>query len=62
MEVTIMKADINPKIIEKIRESSQPENVKEFLYDILELEYDKIDEANAKLKDDYLKLINQYKG
>lgn len=56
-----MKADINPKIIEKIRESSQPENIKEFLYDILELEHEKIDEANAKLKDDYIKLINQYK-
>lgn len=56
-----MKSDINPNIIEKIRESSQPENVKEFLYDILELEYEKIDEANAKLKDDYIKLINQYK-
>ena len=56
-----MKSDINLNIIEKIRESSQPENVKEFLYDILELEYEKIDEANAKLKDDYIKLINQYK-
>ena len=56
-----MKADINPKIIEKIRESSKSENVKEFLYDILELEYEKIDETNAKLKDDYIKLINQYK-
>ena len=56
-----MKSDINPNIIEKIRESSQPENVKEFLYDILELEYEKIDETNAKFKEDYLKLINQYK-
>lgn len=56
-----MKSDINPNIIEKIRDSSQPENVKEFLYDVLELEYEKIDEANAKLKDDYIKLINQYK-
>ena len=56
-----MSSDINPKIIEKIRGSSQPENVKEFLYDILELEYEKIDETNAKFKEDYLKLINQYK-
>ena len=56
-----MRSDINPNIIEKIRNGSQPENVKEFLYDVLELEYEKIDETNAKLKDDYLKLINQYK-
>lgn len=57
-----MKSDINPNILEKIKQSSQPDNVKEFLYDILELEYEKLDESNPKLKDQYIRLINQHKN
>lgn len=54
-------SEINPNILEKVRESDAPENVKEFLFDILELEYEKLDENNARLKDAYIKRINEYK-
>lgn len=56
-----MKSEINPKIKEKIAKSSQPENVKEFLYEILELEYNHIDD-NVSLKSEYHKAIQKYKG
>ena len=61
MEGDFITSDINPQIREKIEYSSQPENVKYFLIKILEVEYDKIDESNVKLKDEYLKLIKQYR-
>ena len=61
MEGDFITSDINPQIREKIENSSQPENVKYFLIKILEVEYDKIDESNVKLKDEYLKLIKQYR-
>lgn len=61
MEGDLITSDINPQIREKIENSSQPENVKYFLIKILEVEYDKIDESNVKLKDEYLKLIKQYR-
>lgn len=61
MEGDLITSDINPQIREKIENSSQPENVKYFLIKILEVEYDKIDESNVKLKDEYLKLINKYR-
>lgn len=54
-------SEINPNILEKVRESDAPENVKEFLFDILEIEYEKLDENNARLKDAYIKRINEYK-
>lgn len=54
-------SEINPNILEKVRNSDAPENVKEFLFDILELEYEKLDENNARLKDAYIKRINEYK-
>lgn len=56
-----MKSEINPDILKKIENSSQSENMKKFLFKILELEYDKLDETNPKLKDDYVKLVNKYK-
>ena len=57
-----MKSEINPDILEKIKNSSQSESMKKFLFKILELEYDKLDESNPKLKDDYVKLIDKYKN
>lgn len=57
-----MNSDINQDILDKIKNSSQPENIKGFLYEILDLEYDHIDESNPQLKKEYVKLINQYKG
>lgn len=56
-----MNEDINPEILEKIKNSSQPNNVKEFLYEVLDLEYDKSDEAQPRVKSEYTKLITKYK-
>ena len=56
-----MNSEINPNILEKI-DKIEENNVKEFLYEILEIEYDKIDETNPKLKEDYVKLIKKYKS
>lgn len=56
-----MKSEINPNILKKIDEIDE-KNVREFLYEILEIEYEKIDETNPKLKDDYVKLIKRYKN
>lgn len=55
-----MNAEINPNILKKVDE--QPENIKNFLYEILELEYDKLDEKNPSLKDEYMRLIKYYKN
>ena len=57
-----MNEDINPEILEKIKNSSQPNNVKEFLYEVLDLEYDKSDEAQPRVKSEYTKLITKYKN
>ena len=52
-----MESDINPNIIKKIKNSSESENLKNFLYEILELEYNHIDETKPQLKNVYFKLI-----
>lgn len=54
-----MNVEINPNILKKVDE--QPENIRDFLYEILELEVNKLDEKNPILKDDYIKLIKRYK-
>lgn len=56
-----MESDINPNIIKKIKNSSESENLKNFLYEILELEYNHIDETKPQLKNVYFKLIDNYK-
>lgn len=56
-----MQSDINPNIINKIKDSQESESMKDFLYKILELEYDHIDEAKPPLKKEYSKLIETYK-
>ena len=56
-----MNEDINPEILKKIKESSQPENIKQFLYEILDLEYEHSDEKNPKLKNPYHEYIKHYK-
>lgn len=60
MGAYVMNAEINPNILRKVDE--QPEYIRDFLHEILELEYDKLEEANPVLKDDYIKLINFYKN
>lgn len=56
-----MQSDINPNIIKKIKDSSESKNVKDFLYEILKLEYDHIDVTKPQLKEDYFRLIDTYK-
>lgn len=55
------KSEINPEIIKKINDSSASENVKECLKEIIEFEYDNIDEYGLRFKDKYLKTIEKWK-
>lgn len=55
------KSEINPDIIEKINNSSVSENVKECLKELIEFEYDNIDEYSLRFKDTYLNTIEKWK-
>ena len=55
------KSEINPDIIEKINNSSASENVKECLKELIEFEYDNIDEYGLRFKDKYLNTIEKWK-
>ena len=55
------KSEINPEIIEKINNSSVSENVKECLKELIEFEYDNIDEYSLRFKDTYLNTIDKWK-
>ena len=55
-----MNAEINPNILKKVDE--QPVYIRDFLREILELEYERLDESNPVLKEDYIKLIKFYKN
>ena len=55
------KSDINPDIIEKINNSLESENVKECLKELIEFEYENIDEYGLRFKDTYLKTIDKWK-
>lgn len=57
----IKNKEINPEIIAKVKESNQPDNVKEFIFELLELEYEKRDEDRPYMKEPYVKLIKKYK-
>lgn len=56
-----MKAELNPDILNKIEQSSVSKNIKDFLLEVLEFEYDHIDEAQPRFKDAYTKSIEKYK-
>ena len=56
-----MKSAINPDIKNKIKESSAQDNVKELLRELIEFEYEHIDEPNVKFKDKYKKAIDNCK-
>ena len=56
-----MKSTINPEIKTKIKESSIQNNVKELLYELIDFEYEHIDEPNIKFKDFYKKSIDNWK-
>lgn len=55
------KSEINPDIIEKINSSSASENVKECLKELIEFEYENIDEYGLRFKDTYLSTIEKWK-
>ena len=55
------KSEINPDIIEKINNSLASENVKECLKELIEFEYDNIDEYGLRFKETYLNTIEKWK-
>lgn len=57
-----MNEDINKDILKKIEESSQPDNIKDFLKEVLDVEYEHVDVERPQLKKPYDNLINKYKG
>lgn len=52
--------EINKEIIDKLKESENDENIKNFINEALKLEYSVIDEKRPVLKTKYLKLIDNY--
>lgn len=56
-----MKAEINQEILNKIEGSAASKNVKELIYELLEFEYEHIDESNPRFKDTYVKAIKKWK-
>lgn len=55
-----MSNEINKEIIDKLKESENDENIKNFINEALKLEYSVIDEKRPVLKTKYLKLIDNY--
>lgn len=56
------KSEINPDIIEKINNSLVSENVKECLKELIEFEYDNIDQYGLRFKDKYENTIEKWKN
>ena len=55
------KAEINPEIILKINNSDLSENVKECLKELIDFEYENMDQYNLKFRDKYLNVIEKWK-
>lgn len=55
------KSDINKEILEKIQESEKGENIKKFIIDALQFEYDNDSKSNPQFRETYRKLINENK-
>jgi hypothetical protein len=55
-----VKTDINKDILNKIENCNEPENIKNFLKDALQLEYDVNDQSKPNLKKKYIKMIYTY--
>lgn len=55
------KSEINPEIIDKINNSSVSENVKECMKELIEFEYEHVDQYALKFKDTYLNSIEKWK-
>ena len=55
------KSEINPEIIDKINNSPVSENVKECMKELIEFEYENVDQYGLKFKDFYLNSIEKWK-
>ena len=55
------KSEINPEIIDKINNSPVAENVKECMKELIEFEYENVDQYGLKFKDFYLNSIEKWK-
>lgn len=55
-----MSDNVNMKLIDKIKYSEIDDQIKDFLVDILHLEYRHINDAKWRYNNDYEKLIKRY--
>lgn len=55
------KSEINPDIISKINNGTIPENVQECMKELIEFEYENVDQYGVKFKDFYLNSIEKWK-
>ena len=55
------KHEINKEILDKIDESNESENVKNFIIKALEWEYEKIDEQKPRSTKKYDNLVKRYR-
>ncbi|MEM2900653.1 MAG: hypothetical protein QXT63_07660 [Thermoplasmata archaeon] len=54
------KRDVCERIKKRIREMEYPENIKQFLIEMLNLEFEHIDESRPRLSEDYEKKLKKY--
>lgn len=55
------KSEINPEIIDKINNSQVSENVKECMKELIEFEYENVDQYGLRFKDFYTNSIEKWK-
>lgn len=55
------KSNINNEILDKIDNINQPDNVKEFIKQLLEFEYEVSDRTKPTFSNKYKKFVKEYK-
>ena len=55
------KSDINQEILNKVNSSNQSENVKSFIREALEFEYNNITQNKPRFSEEYKRLVQHYK-
>lgn len=58
--VIILSENVNMKLIEKIKSSEIDDQIKDFLVEILHLEYRHINDAKWRYSNEYERLIKRY--
>lgn len=58
----LKKSDINIQILDKIDSCDESDEIKKFIKDALEFEYEHVDERKVDFRKDYEKLINEIEG